>query len=158
MDSTTPTEEPRARTLAAQGIANAVVRLLLHVPLLCRLVGRRLIVVYVVGRTSGRRFPVPVAYTADGGDLLMGTPFRWGRNLRSGEPVEILLKGTRRTADVQVFTDEAGVVQHYAIMARDNAQFARFNRIARDGQGNPSPDDLHAAWRAGARAFRLRPR
>jgi hypothetical protein len=158
MDSTTPTEEPRARTLAAQGVANAVVHLLLHVPLLCRLVGRRLIIVYVVGRTSGRRFPVPVAYTADGADLLVGTPFRWGRNLRSGEPVEILLKGRRRKADVQVFADEAGVVGHYAIMARDNAQFARFNRIARDAAGDPDPDDLHAAWRAGARAFRLRPR
>jgi hypothetical protein len=150
--------EPRAQTLRFQGAANTVTQGLLRVPLLNRLVGRRLIVIDVVGRTSGKVYRVPVAYTPHEGALLVGTPFPWGRNLRSGEPVTILLKGRRTTADVVVYTDEAGVLTAYEIMARDNRQFAGFNKIGRDEHGVPNPDDLRLAWAAGARAFRLTPR
>jgi len=123
-----------------------------------RLIGSRLVTVYVVGRKSGRRYAVPVAYTRHEGDLLVGTPFGWGRNLRTGEPVTIRLKGRRRPADVRVLTEERDVVDAYGIMARDNHQFARFNKIGIDQAGDPVPGDLHLAWEAGARAFRLTPR
>ncbi len=126
--------------------------------MLCRAAGSRLITLYVVGRKSGRHYTLPVAYTSHDGYLLIGTPFAWGRNLRTGEPVDIRLKGQRRLADVQAFTDEAGVTEHYAVMARGNRSFAKFNQIGLDQDGNPSPGDLHLAWAAGARAFRLTPR
>lgn len=149
--------EPRAQTMRFQGAANAVARALLRVPLLNRLVGRRLIVIDVVGRTSGNHYQVPVAYTRRGAELLVGTPFAWGRNLRTGEPVTVLLQGRRVSADVQVLTDEADVVEAYGVMARDNRQFASFNKIALDDRGEPDPEDLHLAWASGARAFRLTP-
>lgn len=145
----------RAQTLAAQRIVNRIIRGLLRTPLLCRVVGNRLLTVYAVGHTSGRRYTVPVAYTRDGGSLLIGTPFGWGRNLRTGEPLTVRFKGGRRQADVQVMTDEGDVVDAYAVMARDNHAFAKFNHIALDPTGNPDPTDLHLAWAAGARAFRL---
>ena len=119
--------------------------------------GRRLIVIDVVGRSSGRLYRVPVAYTRHQGEILVGTPFAWGRNLRTGEPVTILLKGRRVSADVTVLTDEPDVVAAYEVMARDNRQFAAFNKIGLDAAGNPDPEDLHLAWASGARAFRLRP-
>jgi deazaflavin-dependent oxidoreductase (nitroreductase family) len=146
---------PRAQTLAYQGAANRVVRGLLRIPLVSRGIGRKLITLYVVGRKTGKRYPVPVAYTRHEGTLLFGTPFGWGRNLRTGEPVEVRFKGRRRTADVQVFTDEAEVVRDYAVIARDNHNFATFNKIGFDADGNPDPADLHLAWAAGARAVRL---
>lgn len=149
--------EQRAQTLRFQGAANGITRALLRVPLLNRLVGRRLIVLDVVGRTSGRHYRVPVAYTRHDGELLVGTPFAWGRNLRTGEPVSILLKGKHTTADVEAFTTETDVVRAYEIMARDNRQFAAFNKIGLDQHGDPDPEDLHLAWAAGARAFRLTP-
>ena len=153
-----PTPGVRAQTLAWQGLANRIVRGLLRTPLLCRVVGNRLITVYVVGRKSGRHYNVPVAYTHHDGILLIGTPFAWGRNLRTDEPVDIRLKGKRRPADVEVFSDEASVVEHYAVMARDNHNFAKFNKIGLDQTGDPSPADLHLAWAAGARVIRLTPR
>lgn len=149
---------PRARTLAVQSLANRIIRGLLRMPLMSRLVGSRLLTVYVVGRKSGRRYAVPVAYTRHEGDLLVGTPFGWGRNLRTGEAVAIRLKGRRRLADVRVLTEEEEVAGAYAVMARDNHQFAKFNNIGFDSGGNPVPAHLHLAWAAGARAFRLTPR
>lgn len=149
---------PRAQTLAFQGAANRVVRGLLRTPLLCRVVGKRLMCVEVVGRKSGRHYTVPVAYTRHDGCLLAGTPFSWGRDLRTGEPVRIQLKGRWRVADVQVIADEAGVVDEYATMARDNRQFARFNKIGFTAAGDPNPNDLHLAWATGARAYRFTPR
>jgi hypothetical protein len=151
------TTTPRARTLPGQQVANRVARFLLRVPLLCRVVGARLIEIEVVGRRSGARYQVPVAYTRDGADLLVGTPFAWGRNLRTGEPVTVLLQGRRVPAAVVVSTDEPGVTEAYAIMARDNPRFASFNQIGLDENGEPDPGDLHLAWAHGARAFRLTP-
>jgi deazaflavin-dependent oxidoreductase (nitroreductase family) len=128
---------------------------LLRTPLLRRAVGARLITVYVVGRKTGRRYSVPVAYTRDGDGLLIGTPFGWGRNLRTGDSVDVRFKGRRRVADVTVWTDEPGVVAAYARMAGDNHNFAKFNKVAIDEAGNPDPRDLHLAWADGARAARL---
>jgi deazaflavin-dependent oxidoreductase (nitroreductase family) len=153
-----PASGVRAQTLALQGLTNRIVRGLLRTPLVCRLAGNRLITVYVVGRTSGRHYTIPVAYTRHDGSLLIGTAFAWGRNLRTSETVDIRLKGTRRPAEVQVVTDEAGVVELYAVMARDNHNFAKFNKIGFDPAGNPDSADLRLAWAAGARAIRLTPR
>jgi deazaflavin-dependent oxidoreductase (nitroreductase family) len=143
------------RTMAMQGVANRVVRGLLATPLLSKLVGRQLITLYVVGRTSGKQYTVPVAFTSHEGQLLIGSPFGWGRNLRTGEPLEVRYRGQRRTADVVVVDDEAGVVQYYAVIARLNKTFASFNKLGYDTAGNPREDDLHRAWAEGARVFLL---
>ena len=149
---------PGARTMAMQRLANRIVRGLLRTPLVGRLMGGRLVTLYIVGRKSGRRYTVPVAYTRTGEDLLIGTPFGWGRNLRTGEAVAIRLKGRRRLADVEVYTDERAVTDAYGVICRDNRTFAKFNHVGLDAAGHPDQTDLHLAWAAGARAFRLTPR
>lgn len=149
---------PRAQKLALQGLVNRMIRGVLRTPLLCRAAGRRLITVYVVGRKSGRRYAIPVAYTRQGDTLLVGTPFGWVRNLRTGDQVDIRLAGKRRPADAQVVKDEAGVVELYGVLARDNHQFAKLNKVSIDDAGEPSQADLHACWAAGARVVRLTPR
>jgi deazaflavin-dependent oxidoreductase (nitroreductase family) len=150
--------EQRAQLLAFQGLANRVILGMLRTPLLCNAVGGKLLTLYVVGRKSGRQYTIPVAYARQDGDLLIGTPFGWSRNLRTGEPVTIRLKGRLRQADVRAFSAEPEVVALYAAMCRDNHQFAKFNKIGFDAAGSPNKEDLHLAWMAGARAFRLTPR
>ena len=57
---------------------------------------------------------------------------------------------------MRVLTEEADVVELSAVMARDN-QFAKFNQIGLDPDGNPDPEDLHLAWaRRPEEANRLR--
>jgi hypothetical protein len=58
---------------------------------------------------------------------------------------------------VQVLIDETDVVENFAMMARDNHQFARFNKIGFDERGEPRPDDLRLVWAAGARVVRPTP-
>ena len=110
--------EPRAQLMALQGVANGVVRGMLRAPVLSRFAGERLVTLYVTGRKSGKQFTIPVAYTKQGKDLLIGTPFGWGRNLRTGEPLTIRLKGRVRQADVRVLRDEAEVVDAYETMCQ----------------------------------------
>jgi deazaflavin-dependent oxidoreductase (nitroreductase family) len=146
---------PRAQTLALQSLVNRVMRGVLRTPLLSRAAGKRLVVLYIVGRKSGRRYVVPVAYVRDGDALLVGTPFGWVRNLRTGERITVRYKGKRRAADVRIYTDEVDVVEKYALMARENHQFAKFNNIGIGADGAPDATDLRLAWVAGARAVRL---
>jgi deazaflavin-dependent oxidoreductase (nitroreductase family) len=148
----------RAQTMPVQGLVNRMIRGLLRTPLLSRLAGKRLITLYVVGRRSGRRYAVPVAYTRHNGSLLVGSQFAWIRNLKDSEPLDIRLRGKRRQADVKVLTEEAAVVDHLAVMAKDNHQFAKFNQIGFDQAGNPAVEDLRLAWTAGARVAILTPR
>jgi len=143
------------KPLAFQGVVNRVARTLLCVPLLSRAVRKKLIMLYVVGRRSGKLYTVPMAYLRYEGALLLGSGFAWGKNLRTGDAMEVRFMGKRRLADVRVLTDEAAVVEHYAVIARRNPGFARFNKIGFGEDGNPDPSDLHSAWAAGARVFLL---
>jgi len=90
---TSPRDEPRVRALPGQRLVNVVVRGLLRTPGLSSLVGSRLLTLYLVGRNSGRRYSVPVAYLADGDDLLLGTSAGWRHKLRLGQPVAVRLRG-----------------------------------------------------------------
>jgi deazaflavin-dependent oxidoreductase (nitroreductase family) len=137
---------------------NRIVRGVLRTPLLCRLAGKRLLTLYVVGHKTGRQYQIPVAYCRADGHLLVGTQFGWVRNLNSGEPVQIRLLGQLRSADVVVLREETEVVAQLTRMADDNHQFAKFNKIGFDAGGRPRSEDLHLAWIAGARVAVLTPR
>lgn len=152
-----PSREPRAQTMPAQRLVNLVVRALLHTPGLSGVVGGRLVTLYVVGRKSKRSFAIPVAYHADGDDLLIGTAAPWLRNLRTGESLAIRFKGRLRRADVRLCERRAEVVVAYAHMSRVNPTFAKFNKIRIAEDGTPNPHDLELAWLGGARVLRLTP-
>jgi len=140
-----------------QNAMNAAMRTALKLPVVSKFIGARLLTLYVVGRKSGRSYQVPVAYTPHDGDLLVGSPFAWGKNLRTGEPIEIQLQGKRRTADVRVVDDQAGVTELYSVIAKDNRNFANFNHIGYTPDGDPDPRDLERAFAEGARVFVLSP-
>ena len=146
---------PRAETLKYQNVGNAIVRTLLATPVVSKGIGRKLITLYVVGRKSGRRYSIPIAYERHEGTLLIGTPFPWVRNVRDGDSLDVRYLGQRRTAKVRVYTEEPDVAKYLAVLARNNTQFADFNKIGRDDAGEPDANDLHLAWLGGARVLRL---
>lgn len=147
----------QAQVGKGQKLTNAVMRALLRAPVVSKGIGQALLLVNVTGRRTGRRYCVPVAYTRHDGALLVGTPFGWARNMRTGEPVEIVLAGRRRQAGVRVVSDEDGVAAAYDVICRHNRRFARFNNIGYGPDGAPSAEDLRQAYRLGARAYVLTP-
>jgi deazaflavin-dependent oxidoreductase (nitroreductase family) len=157
--SSAPGGGPQApQTMAYQGFVNRIMLGLLATPGVSSGIGKYLITLYVVGRKSGRHYDVPVAYVEHEGALLVGTSFGWAKNLRTGEPVDVRLKGKRRTADVEVIRDETSVVALYDVICRHNKNFAKFNKITIEPDGSPRPAELREAWQAGARVIRLTPR
>ncbi|HSZ41640.1 MAG TPA: hypothetical protein VK817_16915 [Trebonia sp.] len=141
-----------------QKVTNVIVRGLLRTPGISAAIGGSLITVYAVGRKSGRHYDVPVAYTRHEGKLLFGTVFGWARNLRTGEPVAVRLKGRKVLADVRVFTEVQDVTRLFAVICRDNHNFAKFNKVRLGADGEPDADDLRLAWTEGARVYELTPR
>ena len=147
----------RAQTLPVQGLVNALTRAALSTPGVAKGIGRRLILLYVFGRKSGKRYAIPIAYMAYEGKVLIGTQFGWSRNLRTGDPIQVRYKGNLRSADVEVVEEPERVAELYTLMCRDNHAFAKFHNIGFDAQGEPDPAAVAEAVRLGARAILLTP-
>jgi len=92
---------------------NPLVKVVLSSPL-HPLFSRGLALITVTGRRSGRRYTFPVSYRQAGQQVVVevGWPERkhWWRNLRDGGPVELRIRGARRTGQAVARGDErAGV-------------------------------------------------
>ena len=150
--------EQHAHTLAFQGAVNRVMRALLRTPLLARLIGSRLVTLYVVGRKTGRRYVVPVAYSPHEGTLLFGTEFRWVRNLRTGEPSRSGSRegGGRRTSPSPPTRRVWWPTTATSPATTTSSPGSTASHF--DAAGEPDPADLHRCWAAGARTVRLVPR
>jgi F420H(2)-dependent quinone reductase len=103
-----------ARSHAPFAVANVtinpIVRAVLHSPV-HRLLSRRIALITVTGRRSGRRFTFPVQYRRDGDHvaITVGAPARkrWWRNLRHRAPVAMLIQGVRYTGSARAHGDDA---------------------------------------------------
>ncbi|WP_330230005.1 nitroreductase/quinone reductase family protein [Nocardia sp. NBC_00508] len=155
----TPTTSGPQPIPSYQSVVNRIVRTLLRVPGISGVVGKRLMILHVVGRKSGAVYDVPLAYTKYGETLLIGTALRpWVKNLRAGDPVRASFGGKARTFDPVVHTAEADVLRLYEIIARDNPQNAKFSGIGFTADGSPSKADIYQAWQLGGAVVELTPR
>ncbi|MFC9895646.1 nitroreductase/quinone reductase family protein [Nocardia sp. NPDC127579] len=154
----TPTTTGPEPLMKRQQLVNSVVRRMLNVPGLSRVVGKRLLVLHVVGRKSGRTFDVPVAYTRHDSSILIGTALRpWVKNLLDGAPVTASLGGPRRAFVPRVHTDQKEVMRLYTVIAKDNPTNAEFNGIGFGPDGAPVEADLYQTWKLGGVVIELTP-
>jgi hypothetical protein len=91
----------RGRFAVLNRAINPLVRWLMRSPL-HRLASRRVALISYTGRRSGRRFTIPVGYEMAGlkVTITVASPERkvWWRSLTgSGAPVELVIRGRRRT-------------------------------------------------------------
>ncbi|GAA2007148.1 nitroreductase/quinone reductase family protein [Catenulispora subtropica] len=148
----------RAQTLPMQGLVNALTKTALSTPGVAKGIGKYLILLYVVGRTTGKTYTVPIAYIKHDGKVLIGTQFGWSRNLETGQDLKVRYKGRLRTAEVEVVDDEERVVELFGLLCEANHNFAKFHNIALDAQGVPDPVDVREAYKLGAKAILLTPK
>ena len=110
-----PDRETKSHTslAVANRTANPLIKALLRSPLHAPLSGS-LALITVTGRKSGATYTFPVAYERSGDEVVIevGWPERkrWWRNLRTAAPVELRLRGKKRTGSAQAHEDAGGAV------------------------------------------------
>lgn len=113
------------------------------------LLSKNLLLISFSGRKSGRRYEIPVAYVRDGAAILIASRANWWKNLRGGQPVELLLQGRRVAAVADVAEDPARREAELRKVLRGANQVARFMEVTLDQAGDPDPRQLAAALEKG---------
>jgi F420H(2)-dependent quinone reductase len=119
--------------------------------------GGRLMLLYLTGRKTGKRYRQPVSYVRDGDELLTPGGGRWRLNLRDGEPVRIRLRGRVRTFRPHLVGDPDEIERLLGVMAAASPSVNRFVRIPRGPDGHLDRSALTNAVRYGFRIVRWRP-
>jgi deazaflavin-dependent oxidoreductase (nitroreductase family) len=99
-------------------LINPLVRALLRSPL-HPLLSRRLLLLRVTGRRSGRTHEVPVGYLYDGSEVLVtvGAPEhkQWWRNIVGATPVTVVLRGQERKGTAHLHENRASTQVHVSL-------------------------------------------
>lgn len=138
------------------GVVNPIMRGLLRSPL-HGLVSRRLLLLEVTGRKSGRIYSVPIGYVPVGDALYLGTDGRWVRNLRGGAEVRVWLRGRPVAARAEVIDDPDGMAAAYRTMIPGAPQFGQMFGLALDAEGQVDRAAVERLRGAGHVVVRVRP-
>jgi hypothetical protein len=115
---------------------------------------RRLMLLRLTGRRTGRTYRQPVSYVREGDTLLTPGGGRWTRNLVEGEPVPMRLQGRDVSAQPEIVSDPDEVERLLGIMIRENPMVNRFVGIPRDADGRLQRAALKTAIQHGFRIIR----
>ena len=137
-------------------VMNVPMRAILSLPFPTPL-GRRLMLLFLTGRNTGRKYRVPVSYVRDGDMLLTPGGGNWKLNLTEGQPVRVRLGGKDFLATPQIIRDPDEVEPLLEKMTTANPITGKFVRIPRDAQGRFDRTRLEAATRYGFAIVRWRP-
>jgi hypothetical protein len=135
---------------------NVPMRFALSLPIRTPL-GKRLMLVYLTGRRTGRRYRQPVSYVRDGELLLTPGGGRWKLNLVEGQPTQVRLGGRDVHLRPELVHDAAEVDRLLGVMSAKNPMVRRFVPIPKGEDGHYDRARLDAAIRYGFRIVRWRP-
>ncbi len=127
-------------------IGNTFMQAILRSPLHSMLDGSMLLIT-VTGRTSGKKYTLPVNYVRQG-DKLVLTSMRnrtWWRNLRGGAEAQLSLKGKEVRARANVIEAEQEVASGLDEYMRLVPQYARYFGVQFDANKEPLRSDIERA-------------
>jgi hypothetical protein len=159
MSGSAPTiRRPLARRVQARAFRaiNVPMRIVLGLPFPTP-AGRRLMLLYLIGRRTGRRYRQPVSYIPDGDTLLTPGGGRWKLNLVEGRPVRIRLRGRDIDAVPEIISDPGEVHRLLEQMATASPTVRRFIAVPQDAVGRFDRERLQAAIDYGFRIIRWHP-
>lgn len=134
MSRSTKTPSRARRQARLMRVANVPMRRLLGLPFPTPL-SRRLMLLTLTGRRTGRVYRQPVSYTPDNEDLLTPGGGKWKWNLREGEPVTIRLRGRDVVARPEFVREPDKVERLLRRMMSANPRLASFIPfLGRDAQ------------------------
>jgi hypothetical protein len=137
-------------------VFNVPMRSVLGLPIATPL-GKRLMLVYLTGRKTGRQYRQPVSYVRDGELLLTPGGGRWKLNLIEGEPTHIRLNGHDISLRPELVRDPLEVDRLLGVMSAKNPMVGRFIPIPKGADGHYDLARLDLAIRHGFRIVRWSP-
>ncbi len=124
---------------------NQTMKFLLRSPL-HGMVSKSTLLITFTGRKSGRKYTTPVDYSQQGDQVLVFTHASWWKNLGSGAPVSLRLRGRNLRGLAQPeATDKCAVALGLAAHLREVPFDARYYGVTFDASGNPRMDEVNAA-------------
>ncbi|MGY4100423.1 nitroreductase/quinone reductase family protein [Nocardia sp. R16R-3T] len=151
----TSTKTPSTQS-RIQRTGDAIVRFILRSPL-HPVLSKKLLIITVSGRKTGREYANPVGYAEHEGHLLIGTAANWRHNLIPGVPVRIHLRGRDIQATHEVITDEPQTATLYREILTQNPTHGRFAKIHLNPDGTVNLPSLRTALSRGTAVVRLQP-
>jgi hypothetical protein len=112
-------------------------------------IGRRLMLLFLTGRRTGKTYRQPVSYVPDNGALLTPGGGNWKLNLVEGQPVHVRLRGKDRFATPEIIRTPDVVEPLLEKMTRVNPMTERFVGIPRNAQGHFDRARLETALKCG---------
>ena len=127
-------------------IVNPVLKAILRSPA-HRALSKHLMILTVTGRKTGRTYDVVVArQDVDGGVVVLGGA-PWGRNLRGGAPVRMLVGGRQRAGFAELGENPRHVAEtfHEVMVRQGGVKAARMLGLAVQGSQTPSVEEIMPA-------------
>jgi hypothetical protein len=127
-------------------LSNPFVSMILRSPL-HRLLSSHLLLLTFTGRKTGKQFTIPVYYTREDDTLTLFSSKSWHKNLRSGRPVVVHLKGRGQTGRAEVIEEPEAVLEAAEHLVAEYGLKGAGQRIglALDISPPPTTDELAAA-------------
>ena len=124
---------------------NKTMQFILRSPL-HSMVSKTVLLITFTGRKSGKTYTTPVDYSQDGDQVTIFTHASWWKNLRSGAPVTLRLRGREFQGVAEPVAEDkqavaAGLSAHLKKVPSD----ARYYGVSFDDQGNPNPEQVARA-------------
>ncbi len=141
------------RQATAMRIVNLPMRRVLALPFSTPL-SKRLMLLHLTGRRSGKHYRQPVSYVRRGDSLLTPGGGNWKLNLQAGRPERIHLDGNDVTAWPELIQDVDAIDDDLMFMASVNPRTASFIPIPRQDDGHFDRDGLVNAVNHGFRIVR----
>jgi hypothetical protein len=108
-------------------VLNVPMRFVLGLPFSTPL-GKRLMLVHLTGRKTGKRYKQPISYVRDQDTLLTPGGGRWKFNLVQGQPTQVRLRGRDVLLRPELVRDPAEVDRLLGVMSAKNPAVKRFVR------------------------------
>jgi F420H(2)-dependent quinone reductase len=137
-------------------VVNVPMRTMLGLPIATP-AGKRLMLVYLTGRKTGRKYRQPVSYVRDGDTLLTPGGGRWKFNLVEGQPTRVRLAGRDVSLRPELVSDSTEVDRLLGVMSSKNPMVARFVPIPKTADGHYDSLRLDLAIKHGFRIVRWTP-
>ena len=134
-----------SQTTSVPPFVNRAMKLVLRSPM-HGMVSKSVLLISFSGRKSGKTYTTPVSYSQNGDQVTIFTHAAWWKNLRSGTPVTLRLRGRELRGLAEPVAEDkqaiaAGLITHLQKVPSD----ARYYGVTFDNHKNPRAAEAEKA-------------